>query len=146
MQQERTGSAVTSELKVQPAQAEAAPVAVASAPRAATPKESFADSAPNAAAVRYGVSPALMGSRLLYAPKLEYPVLAKLAHVQGKVVVEAVVGRDGWVTAAKVLSGHRLLRGAALNVVRGLHYRPYTVNDRPLEVATIVTVNFRLHR
>jgi TonB family protein len=98
-----------------------------------------------AGAARYGGPAATMASQLLYAPEPEYPTLARLAHIQGKVVVEAVVARDGSVVAANVLSGHRLLRGAAVRAVMGRRYRPYTLNDRPARVATTVTVDFRRH-
>jgi TonB family protein len=135
---------VTSEPSVQPAQPAAAPVAAASGPRPVAPEKTFAESAGRTGGGGYSVAPAVMLGRLLYAPRLQYPMLAKVAHVEGTVVVEAVVGQDGWVTAARILSGHRLLRGAALSAVRGRRYRPYTVNDKPMEVATIVAVDFRL--
>lgn len=94
--------------------------------------------------VTLGVSPALMRDHLIYAPKTDYPTIARLTHVQGKVVVEAIVSRNGRVTHADVISGHRLLRGAALRAVRRRKYRPYTVDGKPRAVATILTVDFRL--
>jgi len=94
--------------------------------------------------VTLGVSPALMRNRLIYAPKTDYPTIARLTHVQGKVVVEAIVSRNGRVTHADVISGHRLLRGAALRAVRRRKYRPYTVDGKPRAVATILTVDFKL--
>ncbi|HEV2576265.1 MAG TPA: energy transducer TonB [Acidobacteriaceae bacterium] len=91
-----------------------------------------------------GASPALMESRLVYAPPAGYPALAKMTHVQGKVMVQAVVGKNGQVLRAEAISGHRLLRGAAVREVFGRRYRPYILDDRPRDVATIVTVDFRL--
>ncbi len=91
-----------------------------------------------------GASPALMASRLLYAPRAAYPALAKMTHVQGKVMVEAVVGKNGQVIRAEAISGHRLLRGAAVREVYGRRYRPYVLDDRARDVATIVTIDFRL--
>ena len=91
-----------------------------------------------------GASPALMAGRLVYAPRAGYPALAKMTHVQGKVMVEAVVGKNGEVLRAEAISGHRLLRGAAVREVFGRRYRPYILDDRPRDVATIVTVDFRL--
>src|SRR5579875_3276146 len=91
-----------------------------------------------------GASPALMASRLVYAPRAQYPALAKMTHVQGKVLVEAVVDKDGQVIRAQAISGHRLLRGAAVREVYGRRYRPYLLDDRARDVATIVTVEFRL--
>ena len=76
----------------------------------------------------------------------KYPKLARFAHVQGVVVMQAVVAPDGTVVATRVLSGPRLLRGAAISAVRQWRYRPYVVNGQVAEAATIVTVNFRLPR
>lgn len=92
----------------------------------------------------FGVSPGIMRGHLLYAPEPEYPRMARLAHIEGQVAVEAVVTREGWVSQANVLSGHRLLRNAALHAVRTRRYRPYLVNGRPTDVATILTVDFRM--
>lgn len=91
-----------------------------------------------------GASPALMAGRLMYAPRADYPALAKMAHLQGKVVVQAVVGKNGRVIRADAISGHRLLRGAAVREVYGRRYRPYLLDGRPRDVTTVVTVNFRL--
>ncbi|HEX4651797.1 MAG TPA: energy transducer TonB, partial [Granulicella sp.] len=65
-------------------------------------------------------------------------------RIQGRVLVEAVVGKSGRVIRAQAISGHRLLRGAAIREVYERRYRPYLLNDRPTDVATIVSVDFRL--
>lgn len=91
-----------------------------------------------------GASPALMASHLVSAPAADYPMVARMTHVQGRVLVEAVVGKSGEVIRAQAISGHRLLRGAAVREVYARRYRPYLLNDRPTDVATIVTVDFRL--
>ncbi len=93
-----------------------------------------------------GASAASMASRLVYAPPPAYPMMAEMTRLQGKVTVEAVVGKDGRVVRAQAVSGHHLLRGAAVREVYGRRYRPYTLNERPVNVATIVTVDFRLRR
>lgn len=91
-----------------------------------------------------GASPMLMASHLVYAPPPAYPMMAELTRTQGRVQVEAVVGKDGRVVRAQAISGHHLLRGAAVREVYQRRYRPYTLNDRPTDVATVVTVYFRL--
>ena len=87
-----------------------------------------------------------LAAHLVYAPPLSYPMMAEMTRTQGKVTVEAVVGKNGRVIRAKAISGHRLLRGAALREVYARRYRPYMVNERPVNVATMVTVDFRLRR
>jgi TonB family protein len=93
-----------------------------------------------------GASSQVMAGRLLSAPPPAYPMMAQMTRIQGKVAVEAVVGKSGRVIRAQAISGHRLLRGAAVRAVYARRYRPYLVNDRPVNVATIVTVDFKLKR
>lgn len=93
-----------------------------------------------------GASAALMESRLVYAPPPSYPMVAEMTRIQGKVIVEAVVGKNGRVIRAKAIGGHRLLRGAAVREVYQRRYRPYMLDDRARDVATIVTVDFRLKK
>jgi protein TonB len=88
------------------------------------------------------VSSGVMAGNLVSAPLPDYPMLAKLAHVHGKVILQAVIGKDGSVSAAKVISGNRLLRGAAVDAVRQWRYKPYQLQGKPVDVSTIVTVEF----
>jgi TonB family protein len=83
-----------------------------------------------------------MKSRLLFAPEPQYPEQARLAHIQGKVVVVALVGRDGSVVRAQAISGQPVLRAAAEKAVYGRRYQPYVENDIPMAVRTLVTVDF----
>lgn len=96
------------------------------------------------APAKIGASHEVMESRLEYAPPPAYPMMAEMTRTQGKVTVEAVVGKDGRVIRAQAISGHHLLRGAAVREVFGRRYRPYILNNRPIDVATLVTVDFRL--
>jgi len=73
-----------------------------------------------------------------------YPYAAKIAHVQGRVVLSAVISKAGAIEDLRVLSGHPLLVGAATQAVRQWRYRPYILNREPIEVETQITVNFTL--
>ena len=88
------------------------------------------------------VSPGMMAGYVLSAPKPDYPGLARIAHIGGPVVLQAVVAKNGTVLATHVLSGHRLLRGAAEDAVRQWRFRPYMMDGHAVEVSTIVTVRF----
>jgi TonB family protein len=88
------------------------------------------------------VAPGVMAANLISAPPPSYPFLARLAHVEGRVTVQAFISRDGVVSATRVLDGHHLLRGAAVAAVRLRRYRPYRVGGQPINVATTVTVDF----
>jgi TonB family protein len=90
----------------------------------------------------FEISPGVMASHLVSAPSPNYPLLARIARLKGQVVLQAVISQDGLVVATRVLSGHRVLRGAAVDAVRRWRYRPYLAEGRPVKVATIVNVDF----
>ena len=73
-----------------------------------------------------------------------YPYPAKMAHIQGMVVLSATISKAGTIEDLHVLSGHPLLVGAAVEAVRQWRYRPYILNHEPIEVETQITVNFTL--
>jgi protein TonB len=74
----------------------------------------------------------------------EYPALARQMRVQGSVLLHAIIGRDGTIQHLQVVSGHPLLAKAALDAVQRWRYRPYLLNNEPVEVETQITVNFML--
>ncbi len=90
------------------------------------------------------VSSGVMAANLVSASAPSYPKLASLTHMQGKVVMQAIISKDGTVQNLQVIQGHHLLRGAAKNAVRTWQYHPYLINGKPVEVATIVSVDFTL--
>ena len=78
--------------------------------------------------------------------KPAYPRVAILAGVQGDVVVDCVIGPDGKVYEAKIISGNPLLQQAALDAVRQWRYTRPRLNDTPISVLLMVTVKFGLQR
>jgi len=85
-----------------------------------------------------------MEGSLIHPVQPEYPPLAKQARVQGSVVLRAVIDREGKIENLQVLSGHPLLVAAALKAVQQWRYRPYRLNEQPVEVETLITVHFSL--
>jgi protein TonB len=73
-----------------------------------------------------------------------YPALARSARIQGVVLLQAVIGKQGAIENLRLLSGHPMLAPAAIEAVRQWRYRPYLLNGEPVEVETEVTVNFSL--
>ncbi len=73
-----------------------------------------------------------------------YPALARSARIQGTVVLQAMIGKQGTIENLRVLTGHPMLLQAALDAVRQWRYRPYILNSEPVEVETQITVNFSL--
>ncbi len=97
-----------------------------------------------AGAVR--VSPAVMESRLVDSRVPAYPDSAKLAGVEGSVVMQAIISRDGRVKRLHVIEGDSRLRGPAVDAVYKWRYRPYLLDGQPVDVATTISVDFDLDR
>src|ERR1017187_759466 len=82
----------------------------------------------------------------IYKVEPIYPQLAKVAGVSGVVELLGVLGTDGRIHELKVLRGHPLLVGAALDAVRRWIFEPTLLNGQAVEVAAPITVNFILKR
>lgn len=75
-----------------------------------------------------------------------YPPIARTAGIQGQVVLLAEISKEGTIENLRVLAGHPILVPAAIAAVRQWRYRPYVLNNEPVEVETQITVNFSLGR
>lgn len=82
--------------------------------------------------------------RQIFAPRLEFPVLAKQAGVQGRVVIDAIIDDHGNVVELHVVSGHPLLIPNALKNVSQWKYEPTYLNGEPIAVAMLVNVDFKI--
>ncbi len=82
--------------------------------------------------------------KLIYSVNPSYPALATEARVQGVVVLEVTVDAQGNVESVKVLSGHPLLREAAVQAVKQWRYKPTHLNGEAVPVIADVTVRFNL--
>ena len=91
--------------------------------------------------ISQGVSQGLLIKRVTPA----YPKTALAAHVEGEVLIEATINRDGNVTNAKILSGTQVLAQAALDAVRQWRYKPYYLDGTPVDIQTQITVKFKAH-
>ena len=85
-------------------------------------------------------------SRALLLQKVipSYPEQALKAGLQGAVVLQAWIGKDGSIRDLKLLDGSLLLGQAAVKAVKQWRYKPYLRNGVAVEAQTYVTVNFRL--
>ena len=71
-----------------------------------------------------------------------YPQEARAQKLQGPVVLQTVIGRDGSVQDVKLVRGYFVLAKAAIAAVKQWRFRPSTLNGRPVEAHTVITVNF----
>ncbi len=92
------------------------------------------------------VSGGVMAAMLVKKVIPPYPKTAKEAGIQGTVVLQALIGKDGRIVNLHVVQGPPELQQAALDAVKQWVYRPYLLNGEPVEVMTQINVVFTLGR
>ncbi len=90
------------------------------------------------------VSSGVAAGMLIQKPPPTYPSIAKSGRVSGTVELHAVISETGAVKDVQVVSGPAMLRQAAVDAVRQWRYKPYRLNNEPVEVETTVNVIFTL--
>jgi protein TonB len=84
-------------------------------------------------------------SQVLARPvKPSYPLLARQMKVQGSVILQALIGRDGIIQNLRVVSGPRILASAAQDAVRQWHFKPHFQGSEAVETQAKITVNFTI--
>ena len=74
----------------------------------------------------------------------KYPQEARQDRIQGSVALKVTVDRQGNVANIELISGHPVLAPAAIEAVKQWKYKPYLLNQQPVEVETQIIVNFTL--
>jgi protein TonB len=74
----------------------------------------------------------------------DYPEAARRARLEGRVILNLVIGRDGEVEAVEVVSGTVLFRKAAVEAARRWRYRPAMQAGSPVRISMLVHVEFKL--
>ncbi len=111
-----------------------------SAQAAGTPGGESSGSLPHMLRVSSGV---IEGLRLHMVNPI-YPVEARKNHIQGDVILQATVGKDGLIHNLRAISGHPFLIEAAKGAVEQWRYRPYVLKGEPVEVETTIKVQFHM--
>jgi TonB family protein len=93
---------------------------------------------------RVRVSSGVAQGLLLHKVDPTYPPMAKDQHIQGIVLMRVNIDKEGNVAHIDLIQGHPLLAPAAMEAVKQWQYRPYLLNQAPVEVETQVQVNFTL--
>jgi TonB family protein len=73
-----------------------------------------------------------------------YPKGARAKKLQGTVVLQAIIDKQGKVDSLQMVSGDPLLAQAAADAVKQWRYKPYSHNGDPVEFQTRITVDFKL--
>jgi TonB family protein len=72
-----------------------------------------------------------------------YPPIAQAAHVQGTVVLHAIISKSGAVEDIQVISGAPMLTSSAIDAVRHWTYKPFAPNGEPQQVDTTIALDFQ---
>ena len=81
---------------------------------------------------------------VLHRVEPEYPEAARQQQMQGPVVLDVRIGRDGSVQDINVVSGQRVLADAAIAAVKQWRFKPRVLKGQPVEMQTRVTLNFKM--
>jgi periplasmic protein TonB len=90
------------------------------------------------------VSGGVLNGKAISKPQPAYPPIAKVAKASGTVTVQVLVDEDGNVISAKAVSGHPLLRQAAVDAAYQAKLSPTIVSGQKVKVSGVLTYNFVL--
>jgi periplasmic protein TonB len=88
------------------------------------------------------VSAGVLQGMLLAPIRPVYPQMARTAHVEGSVVLDATISKKGTVENVHAVSGPMILREAAIEAIQSARYQPYRLGEEPIEVETTITIAF----
>ena len=80
---------------------------------------------------------------LIHRVEPEYPQQAAAQHLEGPVVLQAWVARDGTVRDVKLVKGYFVLARAAFDAVKQWRFKPYSPNGKAVDFQTVLTLNFK---
>jgi protein TonB len=86
----------------------------------------------------------VQSAKIIRQPMPVYPAIAKSAHMQGTVVLHAIIDKDGSVQELQYISGPPILMKNAMDAVRQWRYQPTLLNGEPVQVDTPISVVFSL--
>ena len=92
------------------------------------------------------ISGGILNEKAISKPQPPYPPAAKAARAQGSVSVDVTVDETGSVISAEAVSGHPLLRAAAVAAAKQAKFSPTLVQGEPVKVSGLLTYNFVLEQ
>jgi len=87
----------------------------------------------------------VMQSLISYRTMPVYPEAARNKDIEGGVLLDTVIGKDGRVLDVQLISGPPELASAAMDAVKNWRFSPFTLNGSAVEVETTIEVAFRLN-
>jgi TonB family protein len=93
-------------------------------------------------AVPKTISGGVLNGKATSLPKPPYPPAARAVRAAGAVSVQVLIDEEGRVVSATAVSGHPLLRAAAVAAARGARFSPTQLSGQPVKVNGVITYNF----
>lgn len=88
------------------------------------------------------ISGGILNGKATSLPRPPYPPAARAVGASGSVTVQVLVDERGNVVSASAVSGHPLLRSAAVAAARGARFQPTMLSGQPVKVSGVITYNF----
>jgi protein TonB len=88
------------------------------------------------------ISGGVLNGRAISLPKPQYPQIARAAKASGTVVVQVTIDESGRVISASAVSGHPLLKAAAVQAAYGARFSPTMLSGQPVKVTGTINYNF----
>ncbi|MEO6390383.1 MAG: TonB family protein [Pyrinomonadaceae bacterium] len=84
----------------------------------------------------------ILNSHAISMPRPPYPAVAKAAHASGLVTIKVTIDETGKVVDATAVSGHPLLKAAALGAARGARFNPTLIEGKPVRISGVLLYEF----
>jgi TonB family protein len=101
-------------------------------------------SAPKPVLQTMSISQGVSRGLLVHQVSPIYPRAALAMRIEGSVELTTTISKSGDITHVKIVSGDPQLAKAAADAVKQWKYKPYLLNGEPVDIQTVVTVNFKL--
>lgn len=88
------------------------------------------------------ISGGVLNGKATSLPKPPYPPAARAVRASGAVTVQVLIDESGNVVSASAVSGHPLLRAAAVQAARSARFSPTQLSGQPVKVSGVITYNF----
>jgi len=88
------------------------------------------------------ISGGVLNGKATSLPKPPYPPAARAVRAAGAVSVQVLIDESGSVVSASAVSGHPLLRAAAVSAARGARFSPTMLSGQAVKVSGVITYNF----
>ncbi|MGA8539175.1 MAG: energy transducer TonB, partial [Terriglobales bacterium] len=89
------------------------------------------------------VSQGVSGGQLVHRVQPLYPAQARALHLEGKVVLAALIAEDGKLRDVKVVTGQPLLAQSAVEAVKRWRYKPYELDGKPVKNEIRINIEFK---